>query len=240
MSLSSAFGLARRRLDDEARHEIDTHVEFLTDRYVGSGMSPDEARPRRSANRQRLAGARGHPRRRTECPGSTACRRISGHAPRQMRTPARLRRRGGAQLSLDRRHDRRLQRRPRGPADRFPAGARRARAAVSAGTGGPTTRYVPDRVCIFPSLRDARRLFADCGARVLSETGVDLVGRRAPNGCGCSGVERLFRCRCGRVPALAAASIAATKPAAERVVLSDTSGAPTSPRIPRWSGPPSA
>ena len=38
-----AFVLARRRFDDEARLEIDAHLNLLTDRYVSQGMSPDDA-----------------------------------------------------------------------------------------------------------------------------------------------------------------------------------------------------
>ena len=38
-----AFALARRRLDDDARLEIDTHLELLTDRYLRQGLSPDQA-----------------------------------------------------------------------------------------------------------------------------------------------------------------------------------------------------
>jgi predicted permease len=38
-----AFALARRRLDDDARLEIDTHLDLLTGRYVQQGLSPDEA-----------------------------------------------------------------------------------------------------------------------------------------------------------------------------------------------------
>ena len=35
---------ARRRLDEETRDEIETHLELLTDRYVRSGMTPEDAR----------------------------------------------------------------------------------------------------------------------------------------------------------------------------------------------------
>ena len=38
-----AFALARRRLDEEIRHELDAHLDLLTDRYVRPGLSPDEA-----------------------------------------------------------------------------------------------------------------------------------------------------------------------------------------------------
>jgi predicted permease len=38
-----AFALTRRRLDDEARLEIDTHLDLLTARYRQQGLSPDEA-----------------------------------------------------------------------------------------------------------------------------------------------------------------------------------------------------
>ena len=38
------FAWARRRLDDETRREVETHLEWLTDRYVRSGMTPEQAR----------------------------------------------------------------------------------------------------------------------------------------------------------------------------------------------------
>jgi len=34
----------RRRLDDETRPEFETHLELLVDRYIRSGMTPDDAR----------------------------------------------------------------------------------------------------------------------------------------------------------------------------------------------------
>jgi predicted permease len=37
------FALARRRIDEDIRFEIDTHLNLLTDRYRRQGMSPDEA-----------------------------------------------------------------------------------------------------------------------------------------------------------------------------------------------------
>ena len=37
------FVLARRRLDEETRLEIDAHLDLLTERYLRQGMSPDEA-----------------------------------------------------------------------------------------------------------------------------------------------------------------------------------------------------
>ncbi|HTG90356.1 MAG TPA: ABC transporter permease [Vicinamibacterales bacterium] len=37
------FMLARRRLDEDARLEIDAHLDLLTERYLQQGMSPDEA-----------------------------------------------------------------------------------------------------------------------------------------------------------------------------------------------------
>jgi predicted permease len=37
------FALARRRLDEDVRFEIDTHLSLLTERYRRHGMSPDEA-----------------------------------------------------------------------------------------------------------------------------------------------------------------------------------------------------
>ena len=37
------FVLARRRLDEDARLEIDAHLTLLTERYLRQGLSPDEA-----------------------------------------------------------------------------------------------------------------------------------------------------------------------------------------------------
>jgi len=37
------FALRRRRLDEETRYEIDTHVDLLVDRYIRSGLTPEEA-----------------------------------------------------------------------------------------------------------------------------------------------------------------------------------------------------
>ena len=37
------FAWIRRRLDADARHEMDAHLDLLTDRYIGLGMSADEA-----------------------------------------------------------------------------------------------------------------------------------------------------------------------------------------------------
>jgi nucleotidyltransferase/DNA polymerase involved in DNA repair len=37
------FVLTRRRFDEDARLEIHTHLESLTERYLRQGMSPDEA-----------------------------------------------------------------------------------------------------------------------------------------------------------------------------------------------------
>ena len=36
--------LGGRVVDDEAAQEIEAHAELLTDRYIRSGMAPDEAR----------------------------------------------------------------------------------------------------------------------------------------------------------------------------------------------------
>lgn len=36
--------LARRRLDHDARLEIDAHLDLLTERYLRRGMTPEEAR----------------------------------------------------------------------------------------------------------------------------------------------------------------------------------------------------
>ena len=38
------FAWARRRIDDEARGEFDTHLELLTERYIRAGLAPTEAR----------------------------------------------------------------------------------------------------------------------------------------------------------------------------------------------------
>jgi predicted permease len=38
-----SFALARRRIDEDVRLEIDTHLNLLTERYRRQGMSPDEA-----------------------------------------------------------------------------------------------------------------------------------------------------------------------------------------------------
>ena len=38
-----SFVLARRRLDDDTRREIETHLDLLSDRYVRQGLSPDQA-----------------------------------------------------------------------------------------------------------------------------------------------------------------------------------------------------
>jgi predicted permease len=37
------FGLSRRRLDEETRRELETHLELLVDRYVRSGQTPQAA-----------------------------------------------------------------------------------------------------------------------------------------------------------------------------------------------------
>ena len=37
------FAWARRRLDEEARREFDAHLDLLVERYIRSGMTPDEA-----------------------------------------------------------------------------------------------------------------------------------------------------------------------------------------------------
>ena len=37
------FVWSRRRLDEDARQEIDAHLDLLTDRYLRQGLSPDEA-----------------------------------------------------------------------------------------------------------------------------------------------------------------------------------------------------
>src|SRR5687767_9771022 len=38
-----SFLLARRRLDEDARLEIEAHLDLLTERYRRQGLSPDEA-----------------------------------------------------------------------------------------------------------------------------------------------------------------------------------------------------
>jgi len=37
------FAWARRRLDDETRREVEAHLELLVDRYIRSGMAPQDA-----------------------------------------------------------------------------------------------------------------------------------------------------------------------------------------------------
>src|SRR5882672_6181971 len=37
------FALSRRRLDEDARREFETHLELLVDRYIRRGMAPEEA-----------------------------------------------------------------------------------------------------------------------------------------------------------------------------------------------------
>ena len=37
------FVLTRRRLDEDARLEIEAHLDLLTERYLRQGMSPDDA-----------------------------------------------------------------------------------------------------------------------------------------------------------------------------------------------------
>ena len=37
------FAFARRRLDEETRYEIDTHLDLLVDNYIRSGLTPEEA-----------------------------------------------------------------------------------------------------------------------------------------------------------------------------------------------------
>jgi hypothetical protein len=38
-----SFALARRRIDEDVRFEIDTHLNLLTERYRRQGLSPDQA-----------------------------------------------------------------------------------------------------------------------------------------------------------------------------------------------------
>ena len=38
------FALVRRRVDEEAQREFETHLELLIDRHIRSGMTPDDAR----------------------------------------------------------------------------------------------------------------------------------------------------------------------------------------------------
>jgi putative ABC transport system permease protein len=42
--LSSKFISRRTRMDEETRREMEAHLELLTDRYIRSGMTPDDAR----------------------------------------------------------------------------------------------------------------------------------------------------------------------------------------------------
>ena len=53
VALFSRLGFAsgRRRLDNEARAELDAHLDLLVERYIRSGMTPEEAR---AAARQQL------------------------------------------------------------------------------------------------------------------------------------------------------------------------------------------
>lgn len=37
------FVWARRRLDDEARHEFDSRLDLLVNKYIHAGMTPEEA-----------------------------------------------------------------------------------------------------------------------------------------------------------------------------------------------------
>ena len=57
------FVLTRRRLDEDARLEIDAHLDLLTERYLRQGMSPDDAYiAARRQFRQYHPHASGHPR----------------------------------------------------------------------------------------------------------------------------------------------------------------------------------
>src|SRR6188474_454079 len=38
------YSLVRARVDAEAQHEFDAHLELLTERFVGTGMTRDQAR----------------------------------------------------------------------------------------------------------------------------------------------------------------------------------------------------
>lgn len=53
VALASRLGVAsaRRRLDNEARDELDVHLDLLIERYTRSGMTPEQAR---AAARQQL------------------------------------------------------------------------------------------------------------------------------------------------------------------------------------------
>src|SRR5436309_2996305 len=51
------FAWSRRRVDDEIRGELEAHLALLADRYVHSGMTPEEAR---LAARQQLGSVRAH------------------------------------------------------------------------------------------------------------------------------------------------------------------------------------
>ena len=37
------FAFARRRLEEETRYEIGTHLDLLVDNYIRSGLTPEEA-----------------------------------------------------------------------------------------------------------------------------------------------------------------------------------------------------
>ena len=123
------FVLSRRRLDEDARLEIDAHLDLLTERYSARACRPTR---RYTAARRQF--------------GNTALMRQDIHemnsigwieqgaqdlryALRQLRAQPGLRqRRGGDARPGHRRHDRRVQRRPGGA-----AGAAAVRAARTTG-----------------------------------------------------------------------------------------------------------
>ena len=173
----------RRRLDEDARLEIDAHLDLLAERYLRQGMSPDEAymAARRQFGNAALMRQDIHDMNsigwieqaaqdlRYACPAAApqprVCRRGRGHA------------RPG-----HRRHDRRVQRRPGGAAG---AAARTKQPGqlvrfYQQEPGKPDTRDVLAGTH-FTFLRDHAASFEDVAALAhYSETGLDLVtGGRA-------------------------------------------------------------
>ena len=80
------FAWARRRLDSEAQAELDAHLDLLVERYIRSGMTPEEARAaaRRQLGNLTLAREEVYTAERHR-DGSTRWRRISGTRSGQLR-----------------------------------------------------------------------------------------------------------------------------------------------------------
>jgi hypothetical protein len=70
--------MARRRSDDDFRHEIEAHIALEADRLIAEGVSPDEARHRaaRTLGNVTAARERFYESRRV-CAGSTSWGRTS-------------------------------------------------------------------------------------------------------------------------------------------------------------------